>query len=141
MDKKIILSINSIQAYDISDSKNAINLVTEAKLGVEDGVFYIEYEESELTGLEGTKTYVEIGKNYVSVIRNGTVNTEMLFMKNRRTSTMYNTQYGNLTVDVFTTEMNIDMKKNGGTVIVDYLIDINGTENIKNNFKLEFKEA
>ncbi|MDY3304457.1 MAG: DUF1934 domain-containing protein, partial [Clostridia bacterium] len=83
----------------------------------------------------------EIGKNYVSVIRNGTVNTEMLFMKNRRTSTMYNTQYGSLTVDVFTTEMNIDMKKNKGTVIVDYLIDINGTENSKNKFKLEFKEA
>lgn len=141
MDKKIILSINSVQSYDIRGDKDAINLVTEAYLGVEDDVFYIEYEESELTGLDGTKTYVEIGKNYVSVIRNGTVNTNMLFMKNRRTSTMYNTQYGSLTVDVFTTEMNIDMTINGGTVLVDYLIDINGAENSKNSFKLKIKEA
>lgn len=137
--EKFLLSIKGYQEYDTDDDNTDVSLTTEADFQLQDGVYFIDYEESEITGLEGTKTSIEIGNNYVSLQRNGNVNTQMLFMKDRKTSSYYNTPYGNLMIDIFTKNLSIDVNSDGGRVNVDYYIDINNSNSSKNNFEIEIR--
>ena len=140
-ENKFIISIKGLQTYEDDSDDTDISLLTEACFEYQDGLYFIDYEESELTGLEGTKTCIEIGKNYVSLQRSGTVNTHMLFMKDRKTSSYYNTPYGDMQIDIFTDYLDIDVGPEGGKVNVDYFIDINNMNTGKNNFEIEIRKA
>ena len=138
---KYIISIKGLQTYEDDDKDTDISLLTEGSFVFQDGVYFIDYEESELTGLEGTSTSIEVGNNYVSLQRAGTVNTNMLFMKDRKTSSYYNTPYGDMQIDIFTENLNIDISHDGGKINVDYFIDINNLSTGKNNFEIEVRKA
>lgn len=139
MEDKYIVSIKGYQSYEEDNENTDVQLTTEAGFEKQDGVYFIDYEESEITGLEGTKTSIEIGSNYVSLQRNGSVNTQMLFMKDRKTSSYYNTPYGNMMIGIFTDKLNIDVSDNGGKVNVDYYLDVNNSTRSKNNFEIEIR--
>ena len=139
MKETFLMNIKGLQSYSGPDEDTDIVLTTEAGFEKQDGVFFIDYEETEITGMEGTKTLIEIGDNYVSLRRTGTVNTNMLFMKDRKTSSCYNTPYGELLIGIFTNKLEIDVDENGGKVSVDYYIDINNATTSKNNFDLEIR--
>ncbi len=140
-ENKYIVSIKGIQSYKDSNDKTDMSFLTEADFEFSDGVYFIDYKESELTGLEGTDTSIEVGSNYISLRRCGTVNTHMLFMKDRKTSSFYSTPYGDMQIDIFTKKLNIDISQNGGRLDVDYFIDINNVSTGKNNFEIEIKKA
>lgn len=139
MEKKYIVSIKGMQSYDDDNSNADAQLTTEADFEKQDGVYFIDYEESEITGFGRTKTSIEIGDNYISLQRCGAVNTQMLFMKDRKTSTLYNTPYGDMTIGILTDKMDVDISDNGGTINVDYYLDINNSTKSKNNFELEIR--
>ncbi len=139
MNDKFIISIKGMQAYDAEEDNTDISLTTEGDYKLEDGVYFIDYEESEITGLEGTKTSIEIGNDYVSLLRNGAVNSQMLFMKDRKTSSYYNTPYGDFLIGIFTDNLDIDITPDGGKINVDYYLDINNAKTSKNNFEIEIR--
>ena len=139
MNDKFIISIKGIQAYDAEEDNTDISLTTEGDYTLADGVYFIDYEESEITGLEGTKTSIEIGNDYVSLLRNGAVNSQMLFMKDRKTSSYYNTPYGDFMIGIFTDNLDIDVTPDGGRINVDYYLDINNAKTSKNNFEIEIR--
>ena len=58
------------------------------------GKYYIAYEESELTGLEGTKTTVKLDGKTVALIRTGTFPSHMLFAEDERHVGLYQTPIG-----------------------------------------------
>ena len=139
MENKYIVSIKGFQSYDDDDSNTDVQLTTEAEFEKQDGAYFIDYEESEITGMGKTKTSIEIGSNYVSLQRNGAVNTQMLFMKDRKTSSYYSTPYGDMTIGIYTDKLNIDVTDDGGVVDVDYFLDINNSTKSKNNFEIEIR--
>ena len=141
MKETFLMNIKGLQSYSGPDEDTDIVLTTEAGFEKQDGVFFIDYKETEITGMEGTNTLIEIGDNYVSLRRTGTVNTTMLFMKDRKTSTYYSTPYGDMQIDIFTDKLNIDINPSGGKINVDYFIGINNMSTGKNNFEIEVRKA
>ncbi len=139
MKETFLINIRGIQTYSEPGDDTDIVLTTEAGFEKQDDVYFIDYEETEITGMEGTKTLIEIADSYVSLRRTGTVNTNMLFMKDRKTSSSYSTPYGELVVGILTNKLEIDIDENGGRVFVDYYIDINNATTSKNNFDLEIR--
>lgn len=139
MEDKYILSIKGFQTYDDDTDDSDITLTTEANFKKQDGVYFINYEESEITGLDGTKTSIEVGDNYVSLSRSGAICSQMLFMKDRKTSSYYNTPYGNMMIDIFTNNLDIDVTNDGGEIKVGYLLDINSSQSSKNNFEIQIR--
>ena len=70
MKKDVWLTIRSRQQFEGCDEER-VNLETAATLYERGGKYYIAYEESELTGLEGTKTTVKLdGKTVTSHVSN-----------------------------------------------------------------------
>ena len=93
MKKDVWLSISSKQQFTGCDEEK-IDLVTAATLYERGGKYYIAYEESELTGLEGTKTTVKLDGKTVALIRTGAYPSHMLFAEDERHVGLYQTPIG-----------------------------------------------
>ena len=76
--KDVVISINSIHRLEDSEP-DRIDFTTDGKYSYEDGTGYLSYMESEVTGLPGTRTSVEIRPDEVIVDRTGSITSRMVF--------------------------------------------------------------
>lgn len=136
MKKNVLIEINSIQHYDGTDPEE-VNLVTQGQLYKRNKKFYVCYEESEITGLEGTKTTLKISDDDVSMIRTGKYSSEMLFADKRRHVGLYNTGYGTLEIATHTSSIKNTIGENGGSLALDYTIEIDHSVAGYNHFEME----
>ena len=64
--------------------------------------FALVYPESELTGLEGTLTTFRIAPDRITLLREGTINSEMIFEEGQKHFSLYETPFGGLMLGVNT---------------------------------------
>ena len=105
---------------------------------IEDG-FKVEYNETQISGMEGTKTTILIRKNSFDLIREGTTETKMEFEKNKRTVSLYKTPYGVMDVNIDTKKLNININDDGGTINTMYILEIGGQPALKTNLTIDIK--
>lgn len=124
MEKDVIISIRGTQDYSGTEP-DTMELVTEGKLAVQDGALRLSYEESELTGMEGTTTVFQVEPEKVTLLRLGSVQSEMVFEEGRRHMSLYSTPYGNMEIGVRARRLNSTLELTGGRLEIDYDIEIN----------------
>ena len=136
----VIISIQGQQAYE-NQEKETIELVTEGRLEEDgDAGFTLSYQESELTGLEGTLTTFQIEKDRITLLRVGEVNSQMVFEEGRRHLSMYDTPYGALSVGISTRRMRYDLGNTGGSIEINYAIEIDHAVAGENLFRIQVRE-
>ena len=91
--KDVVISINSIHRLEDSEP-DRIDFTTDGKYSYEDGTGYLSYMESEVTGLPGTRTSVEIRPDEVIVDRTGSITSRMVFRRGEKNRFQYETPYG-----------------------------------------------
>lgn len=123
MNKKAIISVSSKQP---NSEESAIEVVTPGEFYKEDNFYYAIYDETELSGMEGTKTTLKISEDVMYLKRVGTTNAEMEFRPKSENVILYNTPYGTLEIITKTKELQVDMMDDGGNVMVDYNLSISG---------------
>lgn len=139
--KNVMISIKGMQeVYSIDDSTD-VELLTEGEFYKTDGKYYAVYQESDVTGMEGTTTTVEVDRDKVSIIREGTITNQMIFIKDKKTTSYYDTQFGALTIGVLSDRINVDIDDNGGVIDVGYSLEINDETVGKNKFHISIREA
>ena len=140
MDKSVIISIKGKQSYeDVEDE--TIELVTEGLLNKEgEGEYTLSYQESELTGLEGTLTTFQVEQGRITLMRIGEVNSQMVFEEGRRHLSMYDTPYGALAIGVNTRRMSSSLGEHGGDIEIDYAIEIDHAMAGQNLFQINVRE-
>ena len=140
-ENNVIISIRGTQSYEQQED-DVIELVTEGKLEQEDeGHFTLSYQESEVTGLEGTLTTFQIGPERVTLMRLGEVNSEMVFELGRRHLSMYETPYGALAMGVNTRELSSALNERGGELRIVYDIELDHALAGRNTFEIHVREA
>ncbi len=139
MEHNVILSIRGQQTYDNGEPE-VTELVTEGTLRPgEGGEFTLCYQESELTGLEGTQTTFQIKPDCVTLLREGQVNSQMIFEEGRRHFSLYNTPYGALSIGVNTRRMKLDFDEAGGNIEIDYALEVDHAVASENLFQISVK--
>ena len=123
MENNVIISIQGRQSFADQEDET-IELVTEGCLERDGDGYTLSYQESQLTGLEGTLTTFQIERDRVTLLRVGEVNSQMVFEEGRRHLSMYETPYGALAVGVSTRKMRSDLSAAGGSIEIDYAIEI-----------------
>lgn len=126
MKKNVLLSIASTQQFEGCEPEH-IDLMTEAKLYERNGKYYITYDETELTGLEGTRTMVKMDGTTVSMIRTGTYPSELLFAEDQRHVGLYQTEFGALTISTHTSRLDNTIGENGGVLEIEYTIEVDNS--------------
>ena len=136
MKKKAIITVDSAV---LNEEEDMISVVTPGEFyEIEDG-FKVEYNETKISGMEGTKTTIIIRKNSFDLIREGTTETKMEFENNQRTVALYKTPYGVLDVKINTKKLDIDIKENGGTINTMYILEIGDQTALKTNLTIDIK--
>ena len=140
MEKNVIISIKGVQRLEDADP-DTMELVTEGRLEHDGNSYTLSYQESELTGLEGTLTTFQVEPDRVTLLRVGEFNSQMVFQEGRRHLAMYNTPYGSMTIGVNTRHLQADLTECGGDIEIDYAIEIDHTVAGRNVFQIKIKEA
>ena len=140
MEKEVVISIRGTQQYADSDP-DTIELVTQGRLQREGESYTLSYQESELTGLEGTLTTIQVEGEQVTLMRAGEVNAQMVFQEGRRHLSMYNTPYGAMAIGVNTRRLLADLNDHGGDIEIDYAIEVDHAIAGRSIFQIRVKEA
>lgn len=140
MEKDVIISIKGKQSYPQCPPE-MIELVTEGKLEDRgDEGITLSYQESEVTGLEGTLTTIQVEPRRVTLQRVGSVNSQMVFEEGRRHLSLYDTPYGALSVGIHTRKMRSSLSPRGGEVTIYYALEIEHGQAGQNMFHIDVRE-
>ena len=101
----------------------------------------LSYQESELTGLEGTTTAFEIRGAQVILTRTGSVNSQMVFEEGRQHTSLYETPFGELAVDIQTSRLRHSLTERGGLMDLRYSISVDHTVTGRNAFRIRVRPA
>ncbi|WP_040210586.1 DUF1934 domain-containing protein [Clostridium polynesiense] len=123
MKKKAIISISSNQEIDKDD---IIEVITPGDFYKDTHGFRVSYDETEISGMEGTKTKLLITEDKFMLEREGTTTTKMEFQKNNDSLSLYNTPYGMLELKIHTKDLKVNVNEEGGEVFVNYNLSIGG---------------
>lgn len=123
MTQRVMLSIQGRQSYQ-GQEPDAIRLVTEGTMKLQDGGWDITYQESELTGLEGVTTTFRVEPGVITLKRTGKLNSQMVFRQGQRHDSLYQMEFGALMISVCPQQVLFDLTPEGGFIDLVYDIDI-----------------
>ena len=137
----VLLTIRSEQHYEDMEP-DSIELMTAGTLTLTgEGGMVLSYQESELTGLEGTTTAFEIRGAQVILTRTGSVNSQMVFEEGRQHTSLYETPFGELAVDIQTSRLRHSLTERGGLMDLRYSISVDHTVTGRNAFRIRVRPA
>ncbi|HBD86081.1 MAG TPA: DUF1934 domain-containing protein [Clostridiales bacterium] len=137
--KNVIISIKGTQNF-IQDPCDTVELVTDGKYTYADGRGELTYMESELTGMEGTKTSFIFTPNEVILSREGTLTSRMVFREGKKNTFLYDTPFGSATMGLDTHRITSSLGPKGGDMQIDYIVDFDHAMVGRNSFHINVKE-
>ena len=134
----VLLSIRGEQYLEGADP-DATELMTEGTMALTPEGMTLSYEESALTGMEGTTTTFEVRGPQVILTRSGAVNSQMIFQEGRQHTSLYETPYGELSVDIQTSRLRHNLTERGGLMEIKYSIAVEHTVTGRNCFRIRVR--
>ena len=137
--KDVIVSISGLQQAD-EQEPDKVELVTPGRFYLRDGNYYISYHESELTGMEGTRTTVKVGPGRrVSITRTGRNHSQLCFEPGQRSNALYQTEYGPLNVATITERVESCLGSDGGSLEIRNAVEIDNVYAATNHLKIDVR--
>ena len=133
--KDVWISINSIHSYDQED-EDRLEFSTDGHYYFDGENGCLTYMETEVTGLEGTRTSVIVMPDQVVVDRDGLVTSRMIFREGLRDAVQYSTPFGAATLGIDTRRIRHHMDENGGQLEIDYVVDMEHAVASRNRFQI-----
>lgn len=123
-----------------SDSRglvDSIEFYTEGSCYEKHGSKYIHYEESAISGLEGTATTLKLSSGEVVLIRSGALSSRMTFRIGCETKNEYRTEYGIFELSLMTQKLDINICNDRiNSVYLKYRLSINSGEAYTNEMNI-----
>ena len=136
-----VISIRGRQYYD-EDMSDSIELTTDGSFERQGDAYLIAYDETAVTGLDGTRTTILVEPcNRVTLTRIGDVSQSLIFEPGTRSNGHYTSEDNDMTLTVDAGRVINRLTDKGGSLFVDYQLEINSQLMSKNNFLIKIKEA
>ena len=125
--------------------EDGLEFTTEGRLYSKGSTTLIQYEETELSGMEGCTTSLTITPARVRMKRSGENMrdlTEMVFESGRRMHGLYATPYGNFGMEILTNSISgLEAAANGsGKLSIDYSMSLKGLFDTRKKLIIEFRD-
>ncbi|MBZ4663981.1 MAG: hypothetical protein JG776_1696 [Caloramator sp.] len=137
MENKRLISVKTKQLID--GQEETIELISEGIYYKDNDSYVAEYDESEISGMEGTRTTLIIGQDSLNIIRSGTTTSELKFKKGEKHTAFYSTPYGALEITISTNKVDIQADDKGAKVELDYKMQATGLDPIINHLELKIR--
>lgn len=140
MEKDVRISIRGTQKSE-GDEPQVIELTTDGKLFRGSDGICISYVESELTGLEGVVTTFCVEQERIVLRREGELTSTMVFEEGKKNESLYDMGFGAMLVGVCAKKVRAAMSESGGTMFVDYDVEVEHAPVGTNIYEIEVRAA
>lgn len=124
MTKEVIVSIKGLQDATDGD-KDSVELVSYGKYEKEDSYHKVTYDEVDEEEQQITKVTLLANEEHVEIIRSGHTNVNMVFVNNQKTTSCYETPYGNLALGLYTNRIEFSETEELLEIELAYSLDMN----------------
>ena len=129
----VIRRLEEAERAEYGAEGGTFEMVTSAMFTAEDGEISLSWEESEVTGMEGTRTVVSFREDEpgsVAVTRTGAVESVFVLEEGRRHVTAYETPIMPFEISVFTRRARntVSPVTGKGEMFFDYIVEIRGMD-------------
>ncbi|MEF9863469.1 MAG: DUF1934 domain-containing protein [Christensenellaceae bacterium] len=137
MEKQNIL-VNIHGSHMGDGDEDSMELFTEGMLTYDNGIYTIEYDESEMSGIENTRTTLTIDGERVQLKRVGGLETEFVFLKSRVFEAAYDTPFGMMQLSLLPTQIASTLSKEKGKIDLEYVITV-GDQKAVNKLNINYR--
>lgn len=137
--KEVLVSVKSVQR-DIDGQDQVVELVSPGTYAERNGVYYIRYDESSVTGLEGVKTTIKIRPDSIVLLRTGAVSMRHQYILGEERETIYETPFGAIEMAVKTHELEVKAGVSECQVHLGYDITVEGQPQFYNQLDICVRE-
>ena len=124
MTKDILLSIRGLQITE-DTQQDTVEVITPGEYYFRNGKHYFLYEEVEEGKQEITKNIIKVTDGYMEVTKKGVVNVHMVFEKNKKNVTYYNTPFGSLLIGIDAYRVDVTQTPEEISTYVEYALEVN----------------
>ncbi len=137
MTKEVLLSIKGIQLEN--NPEENIEIITIGEYSFEEDKHYVHYDEVMEDEKDVIKSTLKFNDSCVELIKKGPMNVHMIFEKEKKNVTYYNTPYGDLLVGIQAKSIDIEEKEELINVGINYTLEINSQHISNCNIFMDIK--
>ena len=119
------------------EESDGIEVLTDGEYSFGSGVIRLSYDETDLTGMQGTRTIFDVYSDYATMSRVGSVNSYVRFKSGEAHHFAYNTPEGVLTMSIETSSLVSRLGVAGGTLELHYSIGMQGSPISRNDILIQ----
>ena len=125
MTKDVLVSINGLQIARQSEEAEPMEVITAGDYYKKNNKHYVNYDEV-TEGFAGTtKNIIKLQEDCVDITKRGITNVHMVFEKNKKNVTCYETPFGSLMLGINAKDIKITEEENDISVDVRYALELN----------------
>lgn len=126
MTKDVLIAISGLQlAEEAAGDQKPVEIITAGNYYLKNGKHYLIYDEI-MEGFDGvTKNSIKFKEDYLEITKKGVANVHMVFEKNKKNVTCYETPYGGIMVGILAEDIQIKEKDEQIQIDVKYGLEMN----------------
>lgn len=140
MRKPVLITVTGTQLNEYGDVDSQ-EFITTGTFHNKNGVYYIMYSESEITGMEGTATSIKAEPGRVTLNRMGTSQHKQVFETGFRHRVNYITPFGTMYMAVTSSLVDVNLTDSGGSIDLEYVLEVDNQKVSENRLALTVREA
>ncbi len=125
MTKDVLVKISGLQVIGPQEDSEPIEVITAGDYYKKNNKHYVIYDEV-TEGFEGTtKNIIKLQDDCVDITKRGVTNVHMVFEKNKKNVTCYQTPFGSLILGIDAKNIRIKEEDHDISVNVEYALELN----------------
>ena len=121
----ILLSLQTSSSAE-GEQTDGLQLLTSGELITLPDGYLIRYEETIFESAAPTRVELSLREGLVTIQRQGEFEINLVFRKGQRYESQYATPFGAVDMAIFCTKMRYGMDARGGSLHLQYQLDLNG---------------
>lgn len=125
MTKDVLVTISGLQIMSVAEDSEPVEVITAGDYYKKNNKHYVIYDEV-TEGFDGTtKNIIKLQEDCVDITKRGITNVHMVFEKNKKNITCYQTPFGNLMLGIDAKNISIKEDEHDISVNVEYALELN----------------
>ncbi len=125
MTKDVLVTISGLQMTKQNEESEPVEIITAGDYYKKNNKHYVIYDEV-MEGFDGTtRNIIKLQENCVDITKKGITNVHMVFEKNKKNVTCYETPFGSLMIGINAKDIQIREEEHDISVDVEYALELN----------------
>ncbi len=137
MEKEVLVSINGVQFMD--SDEDSMEVISPGEYYFRNGKHYIVYFEAIENSKSEVKNILKISQSSVELIKSGGYNVHLIFEKNKKNMSCYETDFGSFMLGFHSNNIEINNNDDEINVFIEYSVEMNYEHVSDNKLSMNIK--